>query len=66
MDNGWPKSKYLCGLSFVLFVIGRWTHIDTLENFVVDFEKTFTIYNTVICKTAYGTIDFPIYVIYVE
>ena len=33
VDNGWPKSEYLCGLGLVLFVIRRWTHLDTL-NFI--------------------------------
>ena len=28
VDNGWPESEYLCGLGLVLFVIGRWTHLD--------------------------------------
>ena len=32
VDNGWPESEYLCGLGLVLFVIGRWTHLDTLNS----------------------------------
>ena len=30
MANGWPESE--CGLGLVLFVIGRWTHLDTLNS----------------------------------
>ena len=32
VDNGWPESEYMCGLGLVLFVIGRWTHLDTLNS----------------------------------
>ena len=32
VDNGWPEKEYLCGLGLVLFVIGRWTHLDTLNS----------------------------------
>ena len=32
VDNGWPESEYVCGLGLVLFVIGRWTHVDTLNS----------------------------------
>ena len=32
VDNGWPESEYLCGLGLVLFVIGRCTHLDTLNS----------------------------------
>ena len=32
VDNGWPESEYLCVLGLVLFVIGRWTHLDTLNS----------------------------------
>ena len=32
VDNGWSESEYLCGLGLVLFVIGRWTHLDTLNS----------------------------------
>ena len=33
VDNGWPESEYLCVLgNLVLFVIGRWTHLDTLNS----------------------------------
>ena len=32
VDSSWPKSEYLCGLGLVLFLIGRWTHLDTLNS----------------------------------
>ena len=32
VDNGCPESEYLYGLGLVLFVIGRWTHLDTLNS----------------------------------
>ena len=32
VDNGWPECEYLCVLGLVLFVIGRWTHLDTLNS----------------------------------
>ena len=35
VDSGWPKKAstcVLCGLGLILFVIGRWTHLDTLNS----------------------------------
>ena len=32
VDNGWPESEYFCVLGLVLFVIGKWTHLDTLNS----------------------------------
>ena len=31
VESGWPKREYFCELGLILFVIGRWTPLDTLN-----------------------------------
>ena len=30
-ESGWPKSEYFCELDLIVFVIGRWTHLQPVD-----------------------------------